>query len=104
MSNHIKNAFAHAKKAVRRQDRRVRPSYPDIQPGIGKLLKRSECGRNQEMIFGPVKDGHSPRVLFGQFIFLRQINRPTRSKYEPHIGIKQAARLSRVAFGTMPLC
>lgn len=73
------------KKALRRK----RSETPRLNPGEGVRIDRPECGENVAVADAK---GRYRGTLVGQFIFSRQPNKPSRSRYMPHAGNKELAR------------
>lgn len=96
MHTSIKNPIKHAKRSAERNNRRKRPTYPVLSAGDSALPGRDECGITRRFLPVDMKTGESPtKRLMGRFVFKRAINAPSRSRYAPHIGKKQDARLLR---------
>jgi len=92
MNQTINNVARHTKRLLERSARRSRPSYP-VSTIDGQFIERKECGLNKAL---PVKDSHR-LVLDKEFVFKRVINRPSRSKYTPHVGVKESVRKDAMA-------
>jgi len=92
MNQTIKNPARHAKRSLERSTRRDRPSYP-ASSTEGVRIERKECGRNN----GVFVYSKARLVLKEEFIFERGISRPSRSKYTPHIGVKESIRKDAMA-------
>jgi hypothetical protein len=76
-----------------RATRRKRYVYPkSIVPGNHADLERPECGRNVA-IKTPETIKNGRRVTEGTFIYCREIPKPSRSKYSPHLGKKELNRI-----------
>lgn len=94
MNTLIKNPSALAKRTAERRTRRSRPNYPSITSGQRVRVNRDECGHNTEFHTALIRSkGHSPVILSGQFVFARPANKPSRSKYAPHVGKKQDRKI-----------
>ena len=91
MNTNIKNPARHSKQTLRRDGRRHRPDYPSLKSREGKIMDRPECGTNSPIMTDV--NGAVSRILRGQFIFLREPAPISRSKYTPHVGNKQDAKL-----------
>jgi hypothetical protein len=93
MHSSIKNPIKWAKRRINRDARRTRPSYPAVPAGERSFVIRLECGTTRRFLPVDPKTGRSPTMpLEGEFIFLREMPKPSRSRYLPHVGNKQAAR------------
>lgn len=76
---------------------RPRPTYPSLKPGEGWLGQREECGTGIEHLPTARAQERDPKVLFGEFVYERALIPPRRSKYEPHVGKKEATRKETAA-------
>jgi len=79
------------KTAIRntKYPRRVRPQYPSIAPGDRVSIERTECGINYTL-----QDAKRsrPKAIVRRFSFCREVPPAPTSKYQPHVGKKEAAR------------
>lgn len=92
MNQHIKNPARHSKRSAERRARRQRPDYP-ASTIDGQFIERKECGLNKGIL---IYD-KPRRVLNNEFVFARGISRPPRSKYTPHVGVKESIRKDAMA-------
>lgn len=61
--------------------------YPSLRVGQSILIDRPECGVNHF-----TNQSKAPDMLIGKFVYSRPRQKPSRSRYAPHIGKKQLAR------------